>query len=57
MKGSRAIKDVDLATLYGIGLPEFYKRLGNKLWRFAPTLIGGVPVKVTGTISFKFTLY
>jgi hypothetical protein len=37
VNGSRAIKDVDLATLLGISLLELYKRIGGKLWRFAPT--------------------
>lgn len=38
VNGSRAIKDVDLATLMGIGLPELYKRIGDRLWRFTPKL-------------------
>lgn len=37
VNGSRAIKDVDLAILLGISLSELYKRIGDKLWRFAPT--------------------
>jgi hypothetical protein len=37
-KGTRAIKDIDLATLLGIGLAELYSRVGDKLWCFTPTL-------------------
>jgi TonB family protein len=28
-----------------------------KLWKFTPTLLDGVPVKVTGTITFSFSLH
>lgn len=37
VNGSRAIKDVDLAILFGINLSELYRRIGDKLWRFGPT--------------------
>jgi hypothetical protein len=37
VNGSRAIKDVDLASLFGIGVPELYQRIGDRLWRFTPT--------------------
>jgi hypothetical protein len=30
--GCKAIKDADLASLFGVSLPAFYKRLGRKLW-------------------------
>ncbi len=30
--GCKAIKDADLASLFGVRLPAFYKRLGQKLW-------------------------
>ena len=32
VEGRKAIKDVDFAALLGIGLPDFYKRIGHKLW-------------------------
>ncbi|GFE88953.1 hypothetical protein [Steroidobacter agaridevorans] len=32
VEGSKAIKDVDFAALLGISLPDFYKRIGHKLW-------------------------
>jgi len=32
IEGCRAIKDVDLARLFGISLSSFYKRIGDKLW-------------------------
>jgi hypothetical protein len=32
VEGCKAIKDVDLAALFGIRLPDFYKRVGRKLW-------------------------
>lgn len=32
VEGCKAIRDVDLAALLGISLPEFYKRIGRKLW-------------------------
>lgn len=32
----KAIKDVDLAALLGIPLPDFYKRIGRKLWILKP---------------------
>ncbi len=35
---SRAIMDVDFATFLGISLLELYKRIGDKLWRFTPSL-------------------
>lgn len=30
--GCKAIKDADLASLLGVSLPRFYKRVGRKLW-------------------------
>ena len=32
IEGCKAIKDADLATLLGVSLPAFYKRIGGKLW-------------------------
>lgn len=32
VEGRKAIKDVDLAALLGLRLPDFYKRIGRKLW-------------------------
>lgn len=32
VEGCKAIKDADLATLLGVSLPAFYKRIGHKLW-------------------------
>lgn len=32
VEGCKAIKDTDLATLFGLSLPDFYKRIGRKLW-------------------------
>jgi hypothetical protein len=32
VEGCKAIKDADLASLFGVSLPGFYKRLGRKLW-------------------------
>jgi hypothetical protein len=32
VEGRKAIKYVDLATLLGLRLPDFYKRIGRKLW-------------------------
>jgi hypothetical protein len=32
VEGCKAIKDVDLAALFGISLADFYKRIGHKLW-------------------------
>jgi hypothetical protein len=32
VEGCKAIKDTDLASLLGVRLPGFYKRLGQKLW-------------------------
>lgn len=32
VEGTKAIKDADFAALLGISLPEFYKRIGHKLW-------------------------
>ena len=32
VEGTKAIKDADFAALLGISLPEFYKRVGHKLW-------------------------
>ncbi|MFC4310864.1 hypothetical protein ACFPN2_17345 [Steroidobacter flavus] len=34
--GCKAIKDADLATLFGLGLAAFYKRIGRKLWMLRP---------------------
>lgn len=34
--GDKALKDSDLAALFGIRLSTFYARLGNKLWHFQP---------------------
>lgn len=36
--GSRAIADTDLAALFGISLPQMYKQIGNKLFRFTPAM-------------------
>lgn len=36
VEGYKAIKDADLADLLGLGLPEFYKRIGRKLWYLGP---------------------
>lgn len=30
--GCKALKDTDLAALFGVSLPVFYRRLGRKLW-------------------------
>ena len=32
IEGCKAIKDVDLAALLGVTLPDFYQRIGGKLW-------------------------
>jgi hypothetical protein len=32
LDGCKVIKDADLATLLGLSLPDFYKRIGRKLW-------------------------
>ena len=32
VEGSKAIKDADFAALLGISLPDFYQRIGQKLW-------------------------
>lgn len=32
VEGCKAIKDADFAALLGMGLPDFYKRIGHKLW-------------------------
>jgi hypothetical protein len=34
--GRKAIRDADLATLFGLGLATFYKRIGRKLWMLRP---------------------
>ncbi len=34
--GDKAIKDSDLAALFGIRLATLYDRIGKKLWRFKP---------------------
>lgn len=36
VEGCKAIKDVDLAALLGLSLPDFYKRIGGKLWALKP---------------------
>lgn len=36
VRGYKAIKDSDLAALFGLGLPVFYRRVGGKLWRLQP---------------------
>ncbi|WP_129642068.1 hypothetical protein [Peristeroidobacter agariperforans] len=32
VEGCKAIKDADLAALFGLSLAAFYKRVGSKLW-------------------------
>jgi hypothetical protein len=32
VEGCKVIKDADLAVLLGLSLPDFYKRIGRKLW-------------------------
>src|SRR5688572_24008707 len=34
--GEKALKDVDLAALFGLSLSALYARIGRKLWRFQP---------------------
>ncbi|WP_129776500.1 hypothetical protein [Peristeroidobacter soli] len=36
VEGRKAIRDADLATLFGLGLTAFYKRIGRKLWMLRP---------------------
>lgn len=36
VRGYKALKDADLAALFGLDLPTFYARIGAKLWHFAP---------------------
>jgi hypothetical protein len=37
VRGEKAIKDADLAALFGITLSQLYARINGKLWRFKPT--------------------
>lgn len=37
VRGYKAIKDSDLAALFGISLTTLYERVGGKLWRLQPT--------------------
>lgn len=37
VRGCKAIKDSDLAALFGLSLTAFYDRVGGKLWKFQPT--------------------
>lgn len=37
IRGDKAIKDSDLAALFGISLSALYARISGKLWRFKPT--------------------
>lgn len=34
--GCKVIRDADLAALLGLSLPDFYKRIGRKLWLLKP---------------------
>jgi hypothetical protein len=34
--GDKALKDSDLAALFGISLSKLYARIGRKLWHFKP---------------------
>lgn len=43
VRGCNAIKDVDLALLFGVRLADFYDRIGGKLWCFEPTSIFKLP--------------
>ena len=36
VRGDKAIKDSDLAALFGIRLSTLYARISGKLWRFKP---------------------
>lgn len=36
IRGDKAIKDADLAALFGISLSTLYARISGKLWRFKP---------------------
>ena len=37
IRGNKAIKDADLADLFGMSVATLYARISGKLWRFKPT--------------------
>ncbi|HEY0940424.1 MAG TPA: hypothetical protein VGE08_10035 [Steroidobacter sp.] len=39
VRGEKAIKDSDLAALFGISRSALYAKLSGKLWRFKPTVV------------------
>ena len=49
-------KVVEATPVCGPSLLKDAAASAARRWRFSPTLLNGVPVKVTGTITFNFTL-
>lgn len=43
VRGDKAIKDSDLAALFGISLSTLYAKISGKLWRFKPTAFHKLP--------------